>query len=100
MSHIKNQPPEKSSTHEDTKYKAQLEIVYKALLKQPMTMKEVDVATGIMRENICRHVRCLRLRNQVAVLRKRYCKITKHLAGELTTDESLFPKVPKQLKLF
>ena len=37
-------------------FKVQLSKVYDAFKREPMTMKEADVYTGVMRENICRYV--------------------------------------------
>jgi hypothetical protein len=80
--------------------KAQLVKVYNALKERPMTMKEVDVVTGVMRESVCRHISTLREQNRVAVIRKRKCSITGYLKVlEFTTDPSLFPE-PNQIKLF
>jgi len=42
--------------HKDKQFKAQLTKVYKAFAEKPMTMKEADVYTGVMRENICRYI--------------------------------------------
>ena len=80
-------------------FEIQLIRVYKSLLESPKTMKEVHISTGIMRENVCRHVSTLRNMGKVKKIRKRYCKITKFPAWELTTDVSLFP-VDNQLNLF
>ncbi|ASV77961.1 hypothetical protein M2T70_04735 [Elizabethkingia anophelis] len=77
----------------------QEQAVFDAFLQKPMTMKEVDIQTGIMRENICRYVKNLRNTGRIAILRQRICKITKHKANEYTTDPKLFPK-PQQPTLF
>lgn len=81
------------------KRKDQLKAVYDSFFESPKTMKEVDKGIGIMRENICRYVKTMLDKNQIAVLRKRYCNVTKHLANEYTTNPDLFPKV-QQLNLF
>ncbi len=84
----------------DNKFKAQLKKVYQAFQEQPMTMKEVDVYTGVMRENICRYVDTLLDQERIAVRRKRRCTITGYpLVNEYTADPSLFPK-SNQLKMF
>lgn len=80
--------------------KQQEKIVFNAFLRSPMTMKECDQMTGVMRENICRYVRHFRDRGQIAVIRKRLCAITKHRANEYTTNPDLFPKKTKQPTLF
>jgi hypothetical protein len=77
----------------------QLKAVFQSFFDSPKTMKEADADSGIMRENICRYVRTFRQSKSIVVLRKRYCKVTKHLANEYTTNPDLFPK-PIQLTLF
>jgi hypothetical protein len=68
--------------------------------KEPMTMKEADVQTGVMRENICRYVAELQSQGRIAVTMRRKCKITGYPnVKEYTTDENLFP-ASNQLNLF
>jgi hypothetical protein len=83
-----------------TKYRNQFSEVYRAFFERPRTMKEVDLATGVMRESVCRYVGRLRNEGLISVIRKRYCQVTKHLAGEYTTNPKLFPNRPKQLNLW
>jgi hypothetical protein len=84
----------------DSKFQAQLKKVYSAFQEHPMTMKEVDVYTGVMRENICRYVDALLDQGHIAITRKRKCTITGYpLVNEYTGDPSLFPK-SNQLKMF
>lgn len=82
------------------KHSDQISRVYKAFLLSPMTMKEADVFTGIMRESICRYVSKLKKQGKIELIKKRYCRITRHLAGEYTTDPKKFPQRPKQQTLF
>ena len=82
----------------DTK-KDQLHKVFQSFFDSPKTMKETDKDCGVMRENICRYVRTFRQSKSIVVIRKRYCKVTKHLANEYTTNPLLFPK-STQLTLF
>ena len=77
----------------------QLSKVFQSFFDSPKTMKECDIDSGIMRENITRYVRTFRQSKSIAVIRKRYCMVTKHLANEYTTNPLLFPK-PTQLTLF
>ena len=77
----------------------QLKAVFQSFFDSPKTMKEADVDSGIMRENITRYVRTFRQSKSIVVIRKRYCMVTKHLANEYTTNPELFPK-PTQLTLF
>lgn len=88
------------SESKDNKFKAQLKKVYQAFKCKPMTMKEADVYTGIMRENICRHVDTLLNQERIAIIRKRRCSITGFPnVNEYTGDPSLLPQ-SNQLKMF
>lgn len=81
-------------------FTAQLKKVYKALKQKPMTMKEVDIYTGVMRESICRYIGTLLDQNKIAVIKKRKCSITGYpYVNEYTANPSLFPK-SNQLKMF
>ena len=77
----------------------QLSKVFQSFFDSPKTMKECDIDSGIMRENITRYVRTFRQSKSIVVIRKRYCKVTQHLANEYSTNPDLFPK-PTQLTLF
>ncbi len=89
-----------NSQANDNLFDTQLKIVYSAFIEKPMTMKEVDIETGIMRENICRYVDILLEKGLIAIIRKRRCKITRHtLVNEYTGNPALFPK-SNQLDLF
>jgi len=77
-------------------YHSQLVKVYRELKKEPQTMLQVSVKTGILRANICRYIRTLRKRKQVAVTKVGKCKISKHKAQYFTTDKDLFPVENKQ----
>tara|TARA_R110001632_G_scaffold17761_1_gene55927 strand:+ start:1086 stop:1394 length:309 start_codon:yes stop_codon:yes gene_type:complete len=92
--------PLESGGNKDRYFKAQLRRVLEALKEKPMTMKEVDVCTGIMRENICRYVSDLMESGMIAVRKRRRCSITGFpLVNEYTGNPDLFPK-SNQLKLF
>lgn len=84
-------------TRKDKHFQAQFSRIYNGFF-QPKTMKELSIITGIDRANICRYVRTMRKAGTIAVVRKRYCSITKHLAGVYTTDPKLIPA--KQPTLF
>ena len=74
--------------------------VFNSFFEFPKTMKEVDVETSVMRENICRYVRTLRNENLIALVGYRKCKITgNNKVGIYTTNPDLFPK-SNQLTLF
>jgi|AntRauTorckE5430_2_1112549.scaffolds.fasta_scaffold48968_2 hypothetical protein len=66
----------------------------------PSTMKECSVATGVMRENICRYVKGLRESKKVYLIDKRKCTITKHRAGIYTTNPDLVDIYTLQISLF
>lgn len=84
----------------DKQFKAQFKTVYECLKIKPMTMKEVDVLTGIMRENVCRYIDDLLKQGKIAIIKKRKCKITGYpYVNEYTANPDLFPK-SNQLKLF
>ena len=85
---------------QDTKFTIQLLKIYNALKVKPMTMKELDIYTGIMRENVCRHIDILLQQGRIAVIRKRRCTVTGYpYVNEYTGDPDLFPQ-SRQLKLF
>ncbi len=83
----------------DSKKLTQFRQTYEGFFKQPVTMKELSVITGIDRANICRYCRLLRAAGSIAIYKKGYCTITKHLANRYTTNPELFP-ISSQLKLF
>lgn len=83
----------------DNQFKAQLKITFEGFFKQPLTMKELSVSTGIDRANLCRYCRKLRKAGKIAVFKKTYCSITKHLANKYTTNPEIFP-INSQLTLF
>jgi len=92
--------PNYNGQGKNNEFKAQLQRVYKALLVNPMTMKEVDVKTGVMRENICRYISTLLEQNKIAIVRQRKCIITKsNNVNEYTANPDLFPK-SNQYKMF
>ena len=83
----------------DKQFKDQFRKVYHAFREKPMTMLEADMATGIMRSNICWYVNDLLEQGRIAILRQRKCSITGFTANEYTTNPDLFPE-SDQLKLF
>ncbi len=82
------------------KINTQLNRVYQTLKEEPLTMKETDVKSGIMRESICRYISTLLKQDRIAIIRKRKCTVTGHNnVNEYTADPNLFP-VSNQLNLF
>ncbi len=84
----------------DRQFKAQLRQVLDALRVKPMTMKELDIYTGIMRESVCWRISELMELGLIVLLRKRRCSVTGYPnVNEYTGDPDLFPR-PNQLELF
>jgi len=83
----------------DNHFQTQFNGTFEGFLKQPQTMKELSISTGIDRANICRYCRSMRKAGTIAVFKKAYCSITKHLANKYTTNPEMFPINP-QLNLF
>ena len=98
---MENQNNSPNKRHaQDRGFKAQMAKVYKAFTEKPMTMKEADVCTGVMRENICRYVKELLEQRLIAILRKRKCTVTGYPnVTEYTGNPDLFPQ-SNQLKMF
>ncbi|MBO0592930.1 hypothetical protein I2486_16115 [Cellulophaga sp. E16_2] len=94
-----NNNPHKSQV-KDKQLKPQKRLVLDALREKSMTMKELDIHTGVMRENICRYVSELIQMGLIAIRRKRKCSVTGHSnVNEYTGNPDLFPKC-NQLNLF
>ena len=74
----------------DSYFKTQSKIIFDEFFKQPRTMKELSVITGIDRSNICWFCREMRKNKSIAVYNKVYCSITKHKANRYTTNPQLF----------
>ncbi|WP_264552776.1 hypothetical protein [Flavobacterium sp. N2038] len=80
--------------------KDQLAKVFNSFFEFPKTMKEVDVETEIMRENICRYVRTFRKENRIALVGYRRCKITgSDRVGIYSTNPDLFPEPSRQTNI-
>lgn len=83
----------------DNHFQTQFKQTFDGFFKQPQTMKELSVSTGIDRANICRYCRTMRKAGTIAAVKKSYCSITKHLAYKYTTNPKWFP-INSQPKLF
>jgi hypothetical protein len=97
-----NITPENSLTEEqgkDSNFKNQYKRAFESFYKHPQTMKELSVATGIDRANLCWYCRMMRIAGTIAIVNKSTCRITNHLATRFTTNPELFPK-QIQLSLF
>ncbi len=75
----------------DSHFQSQFKETFEGFFKQPLTMKELSVLYGIDRANICRYCRIMRNNGTIAIFKKAYCSITKHLANKYTTNPELFP---------
>jgi|TARA_R110000744_G_scaffold31407_1_gene73872 hypothetical protein len=78
----------------------QLKTVYDVFFNTPMTMKECSTLTGIMRENICWYCRDFRKLNQLFIVGKKICSITKRVGVNIYTTNPKFAPEDKQLHLF
>lgn len=74
-------------------FQAQMKRVFAALYREPKTMLMVEVETGIKRSNICWYVREWRQSNNISIIRKGICPISKHRAVFYTTNPELFPAI-------
>jgi DNA-binding transcriptional regulator LsrR (DeoR family) len=84
---------------EDKYFYNQFKQTFEGFYKQPQTMKELSVRTGIDRANICRYCKTMRKQKAIAIVTKARCSITKHWANKYTTNPVMFP-ISSQLKLF
>ena len=91
--------PLRKTQVKDKHFQTQFKETFEGFYKQPLTMKELSISTGIDRANICRYCRSMRKAGTIAVAKKVYCSITKHLANRYTTNPEMFPNT-SQLKMF
>lgn len=83
----------------DRKVKDQLKRVFEGFYKEPQSMKMLSVKLKIDRANICWFCGEFRKNNQLGIVKKGICLITKHSVNYYTTNPELFPK-SNQTKLF
>ncbi len=81
------------SANEDNHFKRELKIVGNSLLERPKTMRMVEVETGILRPNICRHIAALRKLKNIVLVYKGHCPYTKRTAGFYSTNLSVYEYV-------
>lgn len=84
----------------DSKFIAQIKVVFDAFQKEPKTMLQVSTETNILRANICRYVAMFLKQDKIQHFKKGYCPISKHRAGFYTTNKELFVKTNIQFELF
>jgi hypothetical protein len=61
---------DKNQHSKDAHFQDQFKIIYDGFYKQPQTMKELSVRTGIDRANICWYCRTMRKLEKIAVTKK------------------------------
>jgi hypothetical protein len=83
----------------DNQITDQLKRVFEGFFKCPQSMKMLAVKLNIDRANICWYCREFRKKNQIGIVKKGICSITKHRVNYYTTNPELFPK-SNQLTLF
>ncbi len=83
---------EANRRNKDKHFRAQTKRVFAAFHSQPKTMLMVSVETGILRANICRYVAKLRQYDNIQLIRKGICPISKHRAG--------FYQIKKEVQLW
>ena len=83
----------------DKQFKDQLKKVYIGFFKEPQSMKMLSIKLKIDRANICWFCREFRKNNQLGIVKKGVCKITKRVVNYYTTNPELIP-IDKQTKLF
>ena len=83
----------------DNHFKNQFKRAFEGFFSQPQTMKELSVATGIDRANLCRYCNSMRKLGNLFIVKRTRCSITKHIANKYSTNPELVPK-NIQLSLF
>lgn len=83
----------------DTQIKIQFKKVFEGFFKEPQSMKMLSIKLNIDRANICWFCRELRKNNQLGIVKKGICLITKQRVNYYTTNPELFIK-SNQLKMF
>lgn len=83
----------------DKQIKDQFKKVFEGFFKEPQSMKMLAVKLNIDRANICWYCREFRKKNQIGIVKKSICLITKQRVNYYTTNPELFPK-SNQIKLF
>jgi hypothetical protein len=78
-----------------------LDKVYNALLQNELTMRQIDLVTGIRQHHVCRRIADLREQGKVGYAGKVKCPSTGRRAWLCTTDRSRFlTPTEQQLELF
>lgn len=86
-------------TYKDKQFDNQFQAVYWAFYDGAKSMFEVEVETGIRRENICWFVGDLRRNGKIFFVEKRRCKYKRSIISALTTNPEFKPE-DNQLNLF
>ena len=77
----------------------QIRVIYKYLFDNPSTMRECEIATNIVRPNICRYIATMQQLNQVFIVQKRLCKFTKQPANVYSTNPIFEIEKPNKYQL-
>ena len=88
-----------NSQSKGTKFLDQLQRVQSEFFRQPQTMKQLSIRTGIDRANVCWYCRTLRKSANIWVYKRDICPITKHPAFFWTTNPDFAP-LDLQMKMF
>jgi len=85
---IKNQTLE--AENRKKRFDAQLRKVSIELYQRPLTRMQVSELTGIRIQNVCRYIAHLRKRNQVKVVYKGICPVTREANVEFLSTNPKF----------
>jgi len=91
--------PQFNSQNKDKQFLNQFKVTFESFYKEPQSMKELSVKTGIDRASICWYCRAMRKTGVIAINKKAPCCITKRIVNKYTTNPDYFP-ISSQLKLF
>ena len=83
----------------DKQFKDQLKKVFEGFFREPQSMKMLSITLKIDRANICLFCRKFRKNNQLGIVKKGICLITRRWVNYYSTNPELFPK-SNQTKLF
>ena len=72
------------------RFDAQFRLVSIALFEQPLTRMQLSVITGVRIQNVCRHIAHLRKLNQVKVVKRGICPVTRESGVEFLSTNPKF----------
>lgn len=71
------------------RFRKQRKKVIIAFSKEPKTMLQVSIETGVLRANICRFIAQWQLEDAITLIRMGICPISKHKAGFYSTNKDI-----------